>query len=146
MLEDTLQEASAAGQAERDWRLDAHELGARGERAAARNLAERGWTILGRNWQSGYGEIDIVALDPEAPAATVSLIEVKTRLASTAGEVLPEEAVDGRRRARYRDAAVVLLREIDWARDVRFEVMSITVDDDGTAHLHHVKNAFGADE
>ena len=35
--------------------------GRRGEAAAARHLARRGWRVLARNWRGGGGEIDLVA-------------------------------------------------------------------------------------
>ncbi|HIZ19005.1 MAG TPA: YraN family protein [Candidatus Olsenella stercoravium] len=124
------------------WRHDPHALGARGEEVAAASLGARGWTILGRNWQSGYGEVDIIALDPDAEASVVSLIEVKTRLASGVEEPVPELAVDELRRQRYTNAAAAFLRDNSWYRLVRFDVIAITVFDDGMAHLRHVKGAF----
>ena len=80
------------------WRTNSRELGVRGEELAAKRLRDWGWRILGRNWQSGYGEIDIIAFDPTADASVVSLVEVKTRLAGAADEQMPELAVDERRR------------------------------------------------
>lgn len=124
------------------WRHDPHALGARGEEVAAASLGARGWTILGRNWQSGYGEVDIIALDPDAEASVVTLIEVKTRLSSGGEEPVPEHAVDELRRQRYTNAGTAFLRDNSWYRLVRFDVIAITVSDDGMAHLHHVKNAF----
>jgi len=40
-------------------------LGAWGEGVAAQYLSERGYTILGRNIRTPYGEIDIVARQEE---------------------------------------------------------------------------------
>ena len=56
--------------------LTSTELGVRGEQAAARYLAARGWEILERNWRCPYGEADIVARDVDG---TIVLVEVKTR-------------------------------------------------------------------
>ncbi len=128
------------------WRRSPHELGMRGEELAVRRLGEWGWQVLGRNWQSGYGEIDVIALDPAADSSVVSLIEVKTRLAGDADDQMPELAVDERRRGRYTNAARIFLQANDWARAVRFDVIAITVTDDGVAHLHLVKGAFEVDQ
>lgn len=128
------------------WRTNSRELGIRGEELAVKRLRDWGWRILGRNWQSGYGEIDIIAFDPTADASVVSLVEVKTRLAGTADEQMPELAVDERRRERYSNAARIFLQANDWARAVRFDVIAITVTDDGVAHLHLVKGAFEVDQ
>jgi len=51
------------------------ELGAWGEELACRELEQRGYTILDRNWRCAQGEVDIVALD----GATYAFVEVKTR-------------------------------------------------------------------
>ena len=140
MLEETVRELPAPE--ERDWRSDPHELGARGERVAVENLRRRGWNVLQTNWQSGFGEVDIIAVDPTEPVTTAVLVEVKTRRAREADEVMPELAVDEERQRRYAHAAIALLRAADWAKAARFDVIAITVTPDGIAHLHHLKRAY----
>jgi putative endonuclease len=53
------------------------EIGRRGERAAARHLARRGWTIVATRWRGGGGEIDIVARRGDV----LAICEVKVRRA-----------------------------------------------------------------
>ena len=74
-----------------------HALGERGEAAAAAWLASRGWTILARRWRCPYGELDLVAFDPDNVLVAV---EVKLRRGARAGDSL--ESVDRRRLARLR--------------------------------------------
>jgi putative endonuclease len=76
-----------------------HSLGERGEAAAAAWLASSGWTILARRWRCPYGELDLVALDPDRVLVAV---EVKLRRGGRAGD--PAESVDRRRLARLRAA------------------------------------------
>jgi putative endonuclease len=76
-----------------------HALGERGEAAAAAWLASRGWTILARRWRCRYGELDLVALDPDHVLVAV---EVKLRRGARAGD--PLESIDRRRVARLRAA------------------------------------------
>jgi putative endonuclease len=76
-----------------------HALGERGEAAAAAWLAARGWTILAHRWRCPYGELDLVALDPDNVLVAV---EVKLRRGARAGD--PLESVDRRRVARLRRA------------------------------------------
>lgn len=76
-----------------------HALGERGEAAAAAWLASRGWTILARRWRCPYGELDLVAIDPDHVLVAV---EVKLRRGSRAGK--PLESIDRRRLARLRAA------------------------------------------
>ncbi|HSJ73403.1 MAG TPA: YraN family protein, partial [Miltoncostaeaceae bacterium] len=56
------------------------EQGRRGERAAARHLTRRGWTILASRWRGAGGELDLVA----ARGAVVAICEVKARCARAA--------------------------------------------------------------
>ena len=73
------------------------ERGRRGERAAARHLRRRGWTVLTTGWRAAGGEVDLVA----ARGGVLALCEVKTR--SDAAALL--EPVTSAQRARIRRAA-----------------------------------------
>ena len=115
------------------------ELGRKGEEAAAKFLARRGFEILHRNWKCFVGEVDIVALQED----TICFIEVKTR--SNIQKGFPSEAVDERKRDRYERIAACYLKE--YAHDdlrVRFDVVSILVLSKDKAFLRHHVNAFGS--
>jgi putative endonuclease len=71
--------------------------GRRGERAAARHLRRRGWTVLTTGWRGAGGEIDLVA----ARGGVLALCEVKAR--SDPAALL--EPVTAAQRARIRRAA-----------------------------------------
>ena len=58
-------------------------LGDRGENVAAKYLRDLGYKILHRNFDSKYGEVDIIARD----AQMLVFVEVKTR---KDGEAMPE--------------------------------------------------------
>lgn len=125
--------------------IDPHALGKRGERRACDNLRERGWDILQTNWDSGFGEVDIIARAPELPYETVVFVEVKTRRTLGDDDLMPEEAVDFDKRGRYRNAAKSYLQLHEWVANVRFDVIALTVFPDGHAHLHQDYAAFGMD-
>lgn len=61
--------------------------GKRGEQAALKFLKRKGYKILGKNFRSRFGEIDIVAQEAEV----LVFVEVKTRWSHKFG--YPEEAV-----------------------------------------------------
>jgi putative endonuclease len=63
-------------------RLDARELGKRGERRAAWHYLLRGYRILARNARLPAGEIDLVV----RRGGTIVIAEVKTRQSLAAGE------------------------------------------------------------
>lgn len=135
-------EAPAEGTGARLSELTSTELGVRGEQAAARYLAARGWEILERNWRCPYGEADIVARDVDG---TIVLVEVKTRR-ETDGEIAPEEAVGEQKRRRYRVLAASYLADHPAVPLVRLDVVALTAREGGLASVRHIVNAFGASE
>ena len=78
---------------------------------------------------AGRGELDLVALDPDAPDVLV-VVEVRGARGDRFG--LPEESVDRRKLARLRQAALVLIRSgwptamgVRWVRTVRIDVIAV---------------------
>ncbi|MCD0448407.1 YraN family protein [Actinocorallia sp. API 0066] len=82
-----------------------HELGRRGEDAAAAYLRSLGWRVLARNWRCPEGELDIVAHDGRRHV----FCEVKTRTSVAFGH--PAEAVTPAKARRLRRLA------LRWARE-----------------------------
>lgn len=116
-----------------------HELGKRGEEAAACFLERREYEILDRNWKCIAGEADIVALQDDM----LCFIEVKTRKDAQKG--FPSEAVDTRKRSRYERIAACYLKDHDYADvRVRFDIIAILVLGEDRAFLRHHLNAFGS--
>lgn len=86
-------------------RYDDRRLGADGEAAAARWYAERGYSVLARNWRCSDGELDLVL----ARGRMVVVCEVKTRTSDRYGS--PFEAVGPAKQARLRRLTARWLRE-----------------------------------
>ena len=117
--------------------MDRAEIGARGEAAAAEYLERVGMEIIDRNWRSGRGELDIVALDGEE----LVMCEVKTR--STDAQGTPEDAVSPakqKRLARLARAYVAAAGLTDL--NVRFDVVTIRLLSEDRALLRHHRAAF----
>jgi Holliday junction resolvase-like predicted endonuclease len=79
----------------------AQRTGDEAEATVARYLAGLGWTVLAMRLRVGRAEVDLVAVDPGPPRALV-VVEVRWRRRRDFG--LPEETVDGRKRARLHQA------------------------------------------
>jgi putative endonuclease len=111
-----------------------HALGERGEAAAAAWLASRGWTILARRWRCRYGELDLVALDPDNVLVAV---EVKLRRGARAGN--PLESVDRRRLARLRAALGRFQAEARTgpAEETRMDLVAVRPAGEGLWRLAH---------
>ena len=116
--------------------VSSRELGRLGEDYACQWLRQRNWRILARNWRSRFGELDIIALDPEA---TLVFVEVKTRRTGRFGS--PEQAVGPRKQTHLRRAAVQWLISHDRDpnarhRGTRFDVISLSVKSDPARSMH----------
>ena len=116
--------------------INSRELGRLGEDYACQWLRERNWRILARNWRSRFGELDIIALDPEA---ILVFVEVKTRRTGRFGS--PEQAVGPRKQTHLRRAAVQWLISHDRDpsarhRGTRFDVISLSVKSDPGRNMH----------
>jgi putative endonuclease len=109
-----------------------------GERIAEELLRLRGFEVLDRNVRSGRGEIDLIARDGE----TVVFVEVKLRTGSDPAAALA--AVNWKKRDDVERAATRWLQSRGLTeRPVRFDVVGITWEDDGSRlRVEHVRNAF----
>ncbi|QSR85498.1 YraN family protein [Methylacidimicrobium sp. B4] len=118
--------------------LQKRNLGAWGEREAARFLRRKHYRILLRNVRIGGGEIDLVCRD----GSVLVFVEVKTRSSTSHGE--PCEAVDPGKRARLVRAAYAYLEEL--GRDevtYRFDIVEVLAQGSGKPILRHLPDAFG---
>lgn len=77
-------------------------LGEYGEKLAVEFLNRRGYIIVEKNFMSRYGEIDIIAIQPNDPNI-ILCVEVKTRASSRFG--VPEEAITRDKIKRLHDTA-----------------------------------------
>ena len=94
-------------------------LGKWGEDAAVNYLTEHGLAILGQNWRSPYGEIDIIARENDI----IVFVEVKTRKSDHFG--FPEEAVTWKKRSHMINAATSYITENKVDEAWRIDVISI---------------------
>jgi putative endonuclease len=109
-------------------------LGKWGEIQAARYLEQRGYSIVGHNVRTPYGEIDLVARQPyELPPdgktqrqmdPVTVFVEVKTRSTRTFG--YPEVSVTPRKQAHMLAAAQHFLQEqLEEVGDWRIDVIAV---------------------
>jgi putative endonuclease len=120
-------------------------LGALGERLAAEHLTRAGYVVLGRNYRTRFGEIDIIAADSRC----LVFCEVKTRVAGRpSGPDGPLDAIGPRKRRQLRAMAREWLaaedtRDRPHRPELRFDAIGIVVTSRGVlASLDHLENAF----
>ena len=109
-----------------------NEFGLNGERAAREYLEKKGYRWHVSNYQTRWGELDLVMNDK----GTIVFIEVKRRRGDHYGE--PEEAVTSTKIRHLEKAAFLfLIRFRLIGKPLRFDVVSI-----GPGGVRHLENAF----
>lgn len=111
--------------------------GARYESFAAEYLAERGYTLLEKNYRIRMGEIDLIL---RAPDQTLVFCEVKYRSSDRCGS--PVEAVDQKKQRIISRVASFYLASHGIGQEVRcrFDIIGIT----SGQQVTHLENAFFA--
>jgi putative endonuclease len=114
-------------------------LGQEAENTAARFLERAGLSVIERNVRFAHGEIDLVCRD----GGVVVFVEVKCRHARW-GDA-PAEAVSWHKQRRLTRLAEHYLkwRRLQHAR-CRFDVVAVTIRDDGSRDVRHLRAAFEA--
>ena len=113
------------------------DLGAAGERLAARYLTIAGYRILARNWRFGSaGELDLVAQDGDCLVA----VEVRTRRGQAFGT--PEESVRPAKQSRLAMLAEAYAAQSGWDGPLRIDVIAIHLAPDGRLlRINHLRDA-----
>jgi putative endonuclease len=106
-----------------------------GENIAGTFLEKKGYAILERNYRYKHYEIDLIA---EKDGILV-FVEVKTRKNSIKGN--PEEWVNKFKEDRIMLTADFYIHEIDWKKDIRFDVIAI-IKNATKEEIHHIEDAF----
>ncbi len=114
--------------------------GTEGEKRVANFLRKKGLTIINRNFQSKYGEIDIIAENDQY----ILFVEVKTRKENSL--VSGIEAVDAFKQRRIIMTANDYITKTQCEKQPRFDVAEVTVSErqDKTLSykLRYIENAW----
>ena len=111
--------------------------GVRYEDLACAHVQQAGLRLLERNYQSRFGELDLICLDRN----TLVFIEVRYRSSSTHG--LPVETVSLAKQRRIINTAKVYLqrKKLFGQMPCRFDVIGVDVAQ-GQPAFHWIRNAF----
>ncbi|HLK97492.1 MAG TPA: YraN family protein [Hymenobacter sp.] len=104
----------------------AHELGRAGEQAAADFLTQQGLEVLYHSYRYGRAEVDLIVRRGQE---LLVFVEVKARSSNQFG--YPETFVSERKKQLFRLAAEQVQIELDWAGDIRFDIVAVTPITDG---------------
>ena len=110
-------------------------FGLDGEGRAAKYFKKQGYEIISRNFQSRFGEIDIIAENKEY----IIFAEVKARSENSIAE--PKEFVDLRKQRKIIKTAEIFLSENFTEKQPRFDVVEVKKEK-GKISINHIQNAF----
>lgn len=112
-----------------------------GERLAAKHLKKQGFRVLARNVRSRYGELDIIALDPDR--TTIVSVEVK---AGAANPHYPPElhVTPAKQRKIVALTAQLARRHRLTGRPLRFDVVAVEFPEAGDPVIRHHVGAFAS--
>ena len=116
-------------------RREALEYGKMGEQMAAKYLTDKGYIILEHNYRRGHLEIDLIALDGDE----LVIVEVKSRAYDNF--LQPEDAVNHQKRLALIRLANEYVKTHGRKENVRFDIISIVSNANGT-EIKHLKNAY----
>jgi len=115
-------------------------LGDDGEEAAYFHLRKKGCMVVARRWRSSRqpGDLDLVCWEGD----TLCFVEVKTRRRFDVATA--ESAVDADKRRMIRRMARLYMSSLrEQPKQVRFDIVSVYFNDEATAELRVIPNAFG---
>lgn len=121
------------------------ETGKLGEDIACEFLKNNGFAVLFRNVRNKFGEIDIVARDPDR---TLVFAEVKTIRqygnSEAFAEFMPEDQMSSSKMRKFRRIAGFFTNEnqhlLHGDAGWRLDFVGIIFDDSGAHTIHHYKN------
>ena len=111
-------------------------IGKEGEELAADFLKKDGYEIIERNFNCGFGEIDIVARKENE----LAFVEVKTRAQSLYG--IPSEAVNRiKQRHIYKVAEYYVYKTNAYNYEISFDVIEVYMYNGQAIRIEKIKNA-----
>lgn len=103
-----------------------------------------GWKILIRNVRDQYGELDIVAFDPEEVPEELVIVEVRCRTRNKFQDAI--DSIDGRKMNALLKASAEYVDCIGWEGFWRIDMIAVTIEFRGNLEdwtLEHVRNITG---
>lgn len=108
-----------------------------GERCVARYLRDRKYEIIGANFHTRFGEIDIIA----TKGKYMAFVEVKTRAENS--PYSPAEAVGFAKQDKLRKTALIYLSKNNTNLQPRFDVAEVIMDaNEKVLNINYIENAF----
>lgn len=115
--------------------MNTQKIGKKGEDIASIFLENKGYAILEKNYRYQRNEIDLIVQKNEL------LIFVEVKLRSNTDYGMPEEVVSEAQKIRIISTADKYIFTKNWQKDIRFDIISITISNNKYV-LEHFEDAF----
>lgn len=112
-------------------------LGRKGELLAANFYKKMGFEIVETNYKYGRYEVDLIV---QQGKDLLVFVEVKCRSNNNFGP--PEVFVSESQQERLLELADYYVHLHHWGNRIRFDIISITVDNNGRFYIRHFEDAF----
>lgn len=114
--------------------MNTKKIGDKGEDFAINILRSKGYEILERNYRFKRAEIDVISLHDNL------LIFVEVKALHSFNHGYPEERVNQAKINKILEAAENYIFAINWQKDIRFDVLSIDLNNPD--NYFHIEDAF----
>ncbi len=116
-------------------------IGQVGEEIATDYLKKKGYQILGRNFKTKWGELDIITKHKK----TIIFIEVKTLIKKPKSEFLPEDEITFHKANQLQKMTQIYLSSKKLALDVdqQIDIIAIEFNTLNDYNVRHTENAIG---
>lgn len=115
---------------------DHNALGQKGEAIAQSYLLAEGCEVIATNWRYRRAEVDIIFRKED----TLVFAEVKTRSTDYFGT--PDVFVTDKKRTLMAVAANKYLEKTQYEGEIRFDIIAIVMENNGSHRLTHLKDAW----
>lgn len=113
-----------------------NEQGKRAEELAADWLVSKGYELKEKNYRYKHAEIDLILVQEPI------LVFVEVKFRSGTGYGYAEEFVDYTKKKLLIKAAENYIYEIDWKKDIRFDIVGVYKNQSGQINFKHFEDAF----
>jgi len=113
-----------------------NKIGEMAENLAADYLVRKGYRLLERNWRFSRAEIDVVAMDGDI------LVFVEVKSLGYDAFTRPEASVTPYKQGLIMDAATQYMHKINHEWEIRFDVISMILNEGELMELEHFEDAF----
>ena len=116
--------------------MDTKRIGRRGEHDAADYLRKKKYRIVGMNFSTRFGEIDLIA----ESRSHIVFVEVKSRKDARFAQA--REYVTPSKQRKLAATAALWLAKNPTEKPARFDVIEVYGTDGAVHSIHHIENAF----